>query len=106
MDDALSKRLANVEEQGKKKFGDDSWKASIDAIAREVAPHGGLSEEQTRSLVASDDAPANIYHLGKAALLEQLQRAQDCRNGDPALARQLEDEWDGIRRHERETKRR
>jgi hypothetical protein len=106
MDDKLTKRLANVEEQGKQKFSDSNWKSAIDAIGRAVKSAGGLSEDQVRNMVAPDDAPANIYHAGKDALLQQLQHAQDGRTGDPALARELEDQYYEIRRHEREHKRR
>jgi hypothetical protein len=97
-DEQLNRRLAEVENEGKQIYG-DAWQSGIRRIGQAFGP---IDENVMRQAVADPNAPANIFRAGQDARLKLLQQAQDCRDGNPVLARELEQEYADIRARERE----
>jgi hypothetical protein len=98
-DDLYSKRMTEVDTRGKEKLGEAEWNLRVQRL-REAS--GGIPEPVMREVVNDPDAVRTISFAAQESRLQLLQRAQDSRNGDPARARELEQEYAASRAKERE----
>jgi len=102
-DDQLNKQMAEVDAWGRKQYGDEHWDSNIRRFRESLGEGGAVPEAVMRAAVKDPNAARNFFEAGREARLRLLQQAQDCRDGNPALAAQLDAEDRAIRQRERET---
>jgi hypothetical protein len=100
-DDAFNRQIGDVEEAGKKAYGEKEWDAAIKRLGQLSQTYGGFPEPAMRQIIGNPDAASNLFHAGREARLQMLQQAQDCRSGNPELAQQLDAEERALRAEER-----
>jgi hypothetical protein len=98
-DENLKQRLTQIDDAGRKRFGEDEWTQNINRLRQQT---GGLPEQVVAATAADPNATSHFYRAGQDARLQLLQRAQDSRDGDPTLAAELEAEHTHQRALERE----
>jgi hypothetical protein len=93
-DETLNRRIAEVEQQAKTRFGSEAWETALSAVSR--ATGGGITADAMKEILKTPD-PGNLLFT---ACREQLLNEADAGSKDSEYA------YSKIREKERENHRR
>jgi len=94
-DEAFNRKIHEIEESGKSRFGEDNWKLCMEAIRRSTN-NAGIPIDSMRQIASTTDPAHLLFTAGKEILLNESD------NGN----RESEIRYNAIRNEEREAHKR
>ena len=71
IDEALSRRAADLERLGRDKYGEKHWGLALGGLKRACASVGVNPAEAVKAALAQGDAEALLYNVGREALIRE-----------------------------------